>query len=637
LRAGPIGQIRFSGFYRNIDVGGELLAAAMFGASAVPVISIEGDWLNQLLGRTYPVEELADALEQIGCDVDDVLEVDRFRCPKCQQVVEASLGADVTNTCNWCDYEQPGSFPKIGRSTVIRLDLLAARPDLFDVGGIARALKGYLGQVEGLPEYSVHPSDVTVVIDPSVNSQDCQRPFVRCAVIEMPAVNDVTLISLMKLQEALHWGVGRDRKLASIGVYDLDTIQLPITYTTLDPDRDAFEPLGRPGEQMTGREILEKHPKGIGYARLLADHRRYPALRDARGTVLSMPPIINSESTKVKLGSTRLFIDVTGISESAVIKSLDTFVSSLIEMGGNALSVSIRETGKPELVSPDLSPRELEIELPSAKRWLGLPLNRENLVTSLRRMRLDAVPVDAEGNRFRVRYPALRTDFKHPVDVFEDLAIGYGYRNIQAGSVSQATTGQARPEDDASDLVRSVMLGLGFSEIMSLPMTTEDLHYAKFRLPVPEHYARISNPKLKAMTVVRSHLMTGLMEHLRENRRAPLPLRFFELDNVTVLDDAAETGAREERHLAFVEMGREASYARLRSVVDALLFEMGLSGSYRQTLHASFIPGRVAQLQSDGEISGVLGELHPESILGFGLDAPVAIADLKIMNVQRDL
>ena len=99
----------------------------------MPIISVEGDWLNKLLGKTYPVEELAEALEQIGCDVDDVLEVDRFRCPKCRQAVEGSLGAAVTNRCTWCEYEQAASFEKIGRSTVIRLDLLAAElapPDL---------------------------------------------------------------------------------------------------------------------------------------------------------------------------------------------------------------------------------------------------------------------------------------------------------------------------------------------------------------------------------------------------------------------------------------------------------------------------------------------------------------------------
>ncbi|WP_437227311.1 phenylalanine--tRNA ligase subunit beta [Planctomicrobium sp. SH661] len=600
----------------------------------MPVINVEGDWLNQLLGRTYAVEELADALEQIGCDVDDVLEVERFRCPKCGQIVEGSLGAEVTNHCTWCEFEQEQSFQKIGRSTVIRLDLLAARPDLFDAGGIARALKGYLGQTGGLPEYHVKASDIVVNVDPSTDGESCTRPYIRCAVVEMPELNDTTLVSLMKLQETLHWGVGRDRKLASIGVYDLDTIQSPISYTTIDPDNDQFEPLGRAGEAMSGREVLEKHPKGIGYARLLADHQRFPVLKDAAGVVLSMPPIINSEPTKVTLKSRRLFVDVTGISESAVVKSLDTFVSSLVELGGQAYSVRIHFPDGREIVSPDLSPREMEIELEAAKRWLGLPLDENSLVASLRRMRLDAEPVKDAPSRFRVRFPALRTDFKHMVDVFEDLAIGYGYKNIVPSFASQFTTGQSRPEDDVSDLVRSVLLGLGYTEIMSLPMTTEDLHFTKFRLPVPEHYARIGNPKLKAMTVVRSHLMTGLMEHLRENKRAPLPLRFFELDNVTVLDPEAETGAREERHLALVEMGREASYASIRSVIDALLFELGSSGTFSVSSHPAFIPGRGAEVATSGEVGGILGELHPEAILNFGLDHPIAIADFRIMKVK---
>lgn len=599
----------------------------------MPVISVEGEWLNQLLGQDYKVEDLADALEQIGCDVEEVIDVERFRCPNCGNAVEGSLGAEVTRRCNWCEHEQESAFEKIGKSKVIRLDLLAARPDLFDVGGISRALKGYLGEVQGLPEYVVETLDIKVQVDPSVDSEECSRPFIRCAVIEMENIDDTTLVALMKLQEALHWGVGRDRKLASIGVYDLDTITGPIRYSTIDPVQESFEPLGRAGSPMTGQQILEEHPKGIAYAKLLAHHQRFPALIDARDTILSMPPIINSEATKVKLGSRRLFVDVTGISESAVVKSLDTFVSSLLELGGKAFSVEIEHADGSTITSPDLTPREVEIDLAAAKRWLGLPLDQESLTASLHRMRLDATPIAESAGMFLVRYPALRTDFKHMVDVFEDLAIGYGYKNIVPSFAGQATTGQARPEDDKSALVRDVLLGLGFSEIMSLPMTTEELHFEKFGMEVPEHYARIANPKLKAMTVVRSHLMTGLMEHLRENRRAPLPLRFFELDNVTVLDSAAETGAREERHLSIVEMGKEASYASIRSVIDALLFELGLVGQYTVSGHVSFIPGRVADISTGTQIEGVLGELHPQVITNFGLDHPVAMAELTVMKI----
>lgn len=599
----------------------------------MPVISVEGEWLNELLGQDYRIEDLAESLEQIGCDVEEVVDVERFRCPQCGHAVEGSLGAEVTRRCNWCEYEQEEVFESIGTSKVIRLDLLAARPDLFDVGGISRALKGYLGEVQGLPEYEVLPGDLTVQVDATVDGDDCSRPYIRCAVIEMEAIDDITLVAMMKLQEALHWGVGRDRKLASIGVYDLDSISGPISYTTIDPETDKFEPLGKPGEPMSGNQILDEHPKGVAYAKLLEDHSRYPVLKDASGTILSMPPIINSEATKVTSSSRRLFVDVTGISESAVEKTLDTFVSSLIELGGKAYSVEIQQADSTSIVSPNLDPQEMEIDLEEAKRWLGLPLEHDSLLESLRRMRLDADLIDGSSTRYRVSFPALRTDFKHMVDLFEDLAIGFGYKNIVPSYVGQATMGQARPEDIESELYRGILLGLGFTEIMSLPMTTEELHYEKFRLPVPEHYTRIANPKLKAMTVVRSHLMTGLMEHLRENRRAPLPIRFFELDNVTVLDSTAETGAREERHLSIVEMGKEASYASIRSVIDALMFEMQLDGKYSVSEHLSFIPGRVAEVTTETDVQGVLGELHPEVITNFGLDHPVAIAELTIMKI----
>lgn len=599
----------------------------------MPIISVEGDWLNRLLGGNRPIEDLADALEQLGCDVDEVVDVERFRCPNCQNVVEGSMGAETTRRCTWCEYEQEQSFAKIGESTVIRLDLLAARPDLFDVGGISRALKGYLETEVGLPEYPVTPSTLEVHIDPSTNSGACQRPFICCAIVEMPRLDEATLVSLMKLQETLHWGVGRDRKLASIGVYDLGTVTGPIHYTTIDPDKDKFEPLGMPGQLMSGREILEKHPKGTAYARLLADHARYPVLRDSQGNVLSMPPIINSDPTKVTINSRRLFVDVTGISESAVQKSLDTFVSSLLELGGRAESVTLVWPDQRREVTPNLEPREITIELAAAKRWLGLPLTTESATAALRKMRLDAAPVDAGGELLKVRFPALRTDFKHMVDVFEDLAIGYGYKNIVPSPVGQMTSGQPRPEEQRGDLVRSILIGLGYSEIMSLPMTTEELHYENFRMAAPEHYTRIGNPKLKAMTVVRSHLMTGLMEHLRENRRAPLPLRFFELDNVVSLDPAAGTGSREARNVAFVEMGKEASYASLRAMVDALLFELGLEGTFAPIEHAAFIPGRVARLTTNGDLQGILGELHPETITNFGLDHPVAIAELTVYRI----
>ena len=376
----------------------------------------------------------------------------------------------------------------------MRLDLLADRPDLFDVGGLARALRGTLGIETGLPKYNTKPSGLTVKVDKSVADKSSYRPFIACAVMTLPPVDETSLVAIMKLQENLHWGVGRDRKLSSIGVYDMSAISGDITYRTIDPDKDPFVPLGMPGKKMTGRQILESHPKGVAYAELLADHKRYPVLIDSKNQVLSMPPIINSEETKVKQGTTRVFIDVTGISQAAVTKSLDTLVCSLAEIGGTIETVEIVDADGKKRTTPDLTPRIKEISVAEAKRWLGLPLDEKSLAAALRKMRFDVAagqqqiesPTPRSPLPAPCSIPAYRTDIRHMVDLFEDVAIGYGYANIEPRLVRSMTVGTPRPEEMLSDRVRQVLIGLGYSEIMSLPLTTEEHQFERLRWPTPD-------------------------------------------------------------------------------------------------------------------------------------------------------
>ena len=599
----------------------------------MPIVNIDLAWLNRLLGKQYPPDTIHESLDQIGCDVEDVVEVHRSRCPNCESLVEHSVGQDEIKACNFCGYEQETPFLLVGSEQVLRLDLLADRPDLFDVGGLARALRGTLGIDIGLPNYVAQPSGLTVTVDRSVKDPQSYRPFIACAVMTLPTVDETSLIAIMKLQENLHWGVGRDRKLASIGVYDLDTLQGNVEYRTLQPDEDSFIPLGMPGTPMTGRQILSDHPKGTAYAHLLEDHKRYPVLADDAGQVLSMPPIINSDQTRLKQGTRRILIDVTGISQAAVDKSLNTLVCSLLEIGGTVETVSIVEPDGQVRKTPDLTPGESEVDLEEARRWLGLPLDEPSLVESLQKMRFDAEPIPSQSGRFKVSYPPYRTDIRHMVDLLEDIAIGYGYANIEPRLVRSMTVGVPRPEEQRSELVRQVLLGLGFAEIMSLPLSTEEDQFVKLRLPTPNRYPQVSNPKLVDYRVLRTHLMNGLLTALRENRRRPMPLRLFEMDNVVELDDAAVIGTAEQRRIALVEMGHEAGYAAARSVLDALLRELGFPVQYHSIDHPTFVSGRVASFASDDSLKGIIGEVHPEVLTNFGLTFPAAMFEMTLSRV----
>jgi phenylalanyl-tRNA synthetase beta chain len=120
-------------------------------------------------------------------------------------------------------------------------------------------------------------------------------------------------------------------------VYDLDTLSGDVFhYDAVDPDGIRFVPLGYspndPDAQMTPREILENHKTGQAYAHLLKPLKKYPLLRDGAGTVLSMPPIINSESTRVTGKTTSFFVDVTGLSRRTVDRALNVIVTSFKEV-----------------------------------------------------------------------------------------------------------------------------------------------------------------------------------------------------------------------------------------------------------------------------------------------------------------
>ena len=595
----------------------------------MPVIGISVKQLNKILNKKLSSQVLSDTLEQLGCDLEGIAQAILYECPKCSNFLDKLEHEDAPKRCTFCDFEQEVPFKSVEQDQVIRLDLLPARPDFFDAGGLARALKGYLDIETGLPNYEVSNSKIEVTVDSSLGNKESYRPFIACAVVRMPAIDSLLLRTMMKLQENLHWGIGRDRKLASIGIYDLDTITPPINYMAVKPDGLKFHPLGRPEELMTPSEILEKHPKGTAYAELLKELKAYPLLIDSNKRVLSMPPIINSDETRLKIGSKNLFIDVTGITYGDVQKSLKTLVTSLIELGGKVESVKIVNDAK-EVFTPDLTPGEISINLESARQWLGLDLSNEEAVKYLERMRFS---VKGEAPDYKVGYPAFRTDMKHEVDVFEDLAIAYGFHKMPMQLVPTMTVSKERPEEKISNLVRSIMLGLGFDEIFSLMLTTHNNHFTKLRRPVGEDYALLLNPKSAEHNVLRSHLLTGLLESLEKNRMHPMPQKYFELGNIVLMDPDSESNTKEERRIAFAMVDETIGYDKARSITDAILHETGLTGKYAVQKDPAFIEGRTAKITLSNGLEAYLGEVHPQVLRNFNLEYPVILGEIALGTV----
>ncbi|MBN1336450.1 MAG: phenylalanine--tRNA ligase subunit beta [Deltaproteobacteria bacterium] len=586
-------------------------------------------------GANLSLDRVVELLPRLGCEIAEVALVRQYECGACGRLIDRTEAQGRPAACPSCGADlaaRPDLVTDRGDSRVLRLDMLAVRPDLYDPGGMARFLAGWLGVRTGLAHWPLAAPRIRVRVDPSVADV---RPHIACAVVRGVRLDHDLVKMIMNLQEDLHWALGRDRKLASIGVYDLDTVRAEegIVYEAVEPDALRFTPLGfragDPDALYTPRQILTRHRTGQAYAHLLAAFDRYPILRDRAGTVLSMPPIINSESTRVTLDTRAFFVDVTGLSRRTVDRSLAVMVACCLEAlpGATVEAVTIEDPSG-ERVTPDLAPVPMVLDVREAAETLGMPLDAATLADLLGRMGHAVDPGPRPGT-LQVRVPATRNDVMHPVDLMEDAAVAFGYENIATSLVPTFLVGRARPVEERAAVARRVLAGLGFHQVMTLVLTSEEAAFRRWGLPDDDRRVRIANPISTEQTICRVSLLPGLMETLGQNRQHDLPQSIFEVGDACFLDAEAETGAREARLVGVALVGTHVGFADARAVLDAFVHEMGARVSVAPLDHPGLLPGRAAAvLDTGGRQVGILGEVHPRVLETYGLHHPVAVVEV---------
>ncbi|HUV79898.1 MAG TPA: phenylalanine--tRNA ligase subunit beta [Candidatus Bathyarchaeia archaeon] len=497
------------------------------------------------------------------------------------------------------------------------------RPDLFSVEGAARALKQFLEITPGLASYNVEKSGIEMVVDASVLNV---RPYVVCGVVRNLQFDSMGIESLMLLQEQLHRGLGRNRKNVSVGVHDLAKVKPPFKYLAVDPSF-SFVPLDYE-EEMTMAEILERHPKGIGYRYILEGKDKYPLILDSEGNVLSFPPIINGELTRVTESTTELFLDVTGLNEHVSI-ALNIIATALAERGGEIQSVVLRSPGNRVMEvkeTPCLEPTTMEISLREANSLIGIELNAEECKKCCERMGLGATVKNA--GTIEVKIPAYRYDILHPWDIIEDIAIGYGYDRLKPELPETVVIGEVHPIEEKKTAVRKIMTGLGYFEVFTFSLTSERKQFELMRRKEREaEKVTVASPISTEHTMLRCSILPNLLEILAINKHRDLPQRIFEVGPVVM-------NLKESYMLAAVSTHANANFAEVKSVVDAVLKEMGVDDAevVDSDDGAFFEYGRRADIIKDGKYMGVFGELHPEVITNFGLDHPVVGFEVDISS-----
>ncbi|MBP2171716.1 phenylalanine--tRNA ligase subunit beta [Methanococcus voltae] len=572
----------------------------------MPTINVDKKDLEYLANLSLSDKLIEDKFPMMGVEVEEIFEEDK------REMVQFSINPN--------------------------------RPDYLSIEGLARGFRGFMGIQTGLSKYDIHDSDIEVIV-----KSNKERPYIAFALVKNVIVDDLILESIINLQEKLHWAIGRDRKKLAIGVHDYDKIEAPFTYDEVEGDAVKFVPLAMAeAGEMTPVEIVEKHEKGQKYAHLIKS--KYPLITDKNGDVLSMPPIINGELTKVTTNTKNLLIDITGTEKGAVENTLNIVATALAERRGTIYSVKViyEEDGKvvDTKTYPNLEPIQMEIDLEFINKKLGLELNFGQVISALRKAGLDAELINKDGNNLlKVYIPAYRNDMLGKVDIVEEIAINYGYEKFNGAKINVHTIGQKNELEVKSTEIKNTMIGLGFQEVMNLTLTNKGILFDKMNLEVGtveegcKEYIEVLKPASIEHNVIRTSIIPQLLETLKINKHNELPQKIFEIGDCVIIDEEADetekcfdTKCKDIRKVAGAIIQPNGNFNEIRSAIDALLREQFENYAIENYVHPSFIKGRCAKILINGEYKGLFGEINPQVIVNFELEHPITAFEIEIDN-----
>ncbi|GIU69335.1 MAG: phenylalanine--tRNA ligase subunit beta [Candidatus Woesearchaeota archaeon] len=548
----------------------------------MPSVKFSKSMLLELLGRKISDEQLVNRINYLGANVE-------------------SLEGDE-----------------------LSIEIFPNRPDFLSEQGLARALKSFLGIKTGFRTYIVKKSSVKVIVDKSVKNV---RPYTACAIVKGLKFNDEKIKSIIQIQEKLHVTYGRNRRKAAIGIYPLEYIKPPIYYKAVHPEEIRFKPLDM-NKELSGSQILAIHPTGREYAHLLEGLEKFPVFIDSKLNIMSMPPIINSNTVgKVSSQTRDVFIECSGFDFDYLHVCLNILVTSLAEMGGEIYSVEVCYPEK-KRITPVLDAKEMKLDINYVNKILGL-----NLKESEVKLLLEKMGIGYKKNKALI--PAYRSDILHQIDLVEDIAIAYGYENFKGKMSGVATIAAERPIEIFMNKIREVLIGAGLLEVKNYHLTNTD-NQCKL-MNYSAELVELENSVTQEYTVLRYWLTPSLLETLKINKHNDYPQNIFEIGTIFRINNAFETNVKESEHLAIALCGNDANFTRVKQIIDLLMSSLDLKYSIIEADHSSFIKGRVGRVLVNDEKIAILGEIHPQVLMNWSIEMPVSVIELNISELFKIL
>ena len=511
----------------------------------------------------------------------------------------------------------------------IRVEYNPNRPDFSSDIGVFRSLNGLLNIKTGLPTFN-YSSDrlYQLTIDPSVNQI---RPIILFFVAKNDKINNFILNQLILMQEDLHNGIARGRKKAAIGIHDLDAIKFPLIYNTR-AGNESFIPLGQT-QPFKFKEVLSDLEVGKQYGNLLKNFNQYPTISDKNNKVISFPPIINSNNTKITDKSKNLLIEITGTNLEICQSILAIISYYLNEEGYKLFSGFVHENKSISSSLKLLKDKTVLVDKNITKRYLGLDLSIKEIIQNLNRCRIGTSIT--KNKRIKCFIPPYRIDLITPIDIVEEVAIGYGIDNLESTTpLFPISSGARNNYFRKIDEIKETLIGLGLLEMVNFTMLDRTIstifNFADNELL---EKIKVNESKSKEHEFLRTNILSSLVHNLSYNVHEEYPQKIFEIGKTF----SFKNKIIEQWNLGVLLASNNANYTEAKSILQSIFkINLGMEFTTRRNDNNLFLKGRSADILYENKLIGFIGEISPDLITKFNLRVPLSGFELNLSTCFQD-
>ncbi len=571
------------------------------------------------------------------------------------------------------DFAQAAGLP----DWVLELDITPNRPDLLGHIGVAREIAALFRQEgvrlkqrsidlddlrgnqpqsesahvvvedpEGCPRYFAHRiSGVHVGPSPLFYRLRLQRLGVRA----LSNVVDATNLALLQFGHPLHaFDLG---KLAGQKIV-VRRAQSGEKLKTLD---------GQERELLASDLLIADAEQGVAVAGVMGGQTSEVSATTTEVLLecaYFSPASIRRTARRLKLHTEASHRFERGTDPNALAEVADACAELIIKLSGGHLAAPPTDVYRHQIPTQQLT---LRPERTAAILGLSIPV-----ATQKECLEALGLSVTLDGTRLQVEVPTRRPDLTREIDLIEEVARIHGIHHIPTtlpklamAAPTTQSSGMIRYRN--ADRARTLCASLGLSEVLLFSMTSpERVRRGEGSRSIQP--LQIDNPLREELSVLRTKLLPGLVDLLRQNlAHGQTDIRLFEVGEVFLPSPQSEQLPTEKVHVAGVLCGHRDFFLKpsvsdvldfydVKGLVDQLVSGLGLQLTWQPASDASprteanpravFIrsipegaksdedkfwhPGATAELVSveSGEVLGVFGELHPD--LRQSLDLPSA-------------